>query len=76
MWLGFALLVCAAVAAGVVQLVGVRTGTAQSDTAKTSTTSQIVTVEPKWDENSTLRNPGTGWMVYAEALGGSLAAAE
>ncbi|MCB1030965.1 MAG: hypothetical protein KDA95_06465 [Acidimicrobiales bacterium] len=73
MWLGFALLGCASVAAGVVQLVGVRAGTAQSDTARASATSQIVTLEPKWDDHSTLHNPGMGWMIYAEEFGGPLA---
>ena len=61
MLLGLALLV-----SGLVVVPGIGVSQASAD-------SSTLTVELTWDDESTLQNPGMGWMIYAEEFGRPLA---
>ncbi len=57
-------------AVGAVVLAALWSGIPAPDAGADSPTAVFV---PEWDDEATLRNPGMGWMVYAEEFGKPLA---
>ena len=57
-------------------VVGLAVPASGSGVAVASADPSTLTVTPKWDDEATFRNPGMGWMIYAEEFGEPLADAD